>query len=123
MGRMTGRFEPNGSNNYESFHYDAADNLLYATQSSSTSKLLDDLFARFKQTEYSYDEFGQLKRKRGKGNDQFFTFDDEGRLIHAQGIGANGEHIGRISLRNPPYEVSCCCISHHSNTHNLKGCA
>ena len=55
MGRMTGRLEPNSGHLYESFHYDAADNLLETTVSNHASKLLNDLFERFKQAEHEYD--------------------------------------------------------------------
>ncbi|REG61337.1 RHS repeat-associated protein [Paraburkholderia sp. BL6669N2] len=90
MGRMTGYHDGNGLN--ESYLYDAADNLIDATRDSAASRILDDLLSRFRQTGYSYDGFGQLKRRVRDGLVQDFVHDDEGRMVRASGQGRHGWH-------------------------------
>ncbi|WP_134140307.1 RHS repeat protein [Paraburkholderia sp. BL6665CI2N2] len=90
MGRMTGYHDGDGLN--ESYLYDAADNLIDATRDSAASRILDDLLSRFRQTGYSYDGFGQLKRRVRDGLVQDFVHDDEGRMVRASGQGRHGWH-------------------------------
>ncbi|MDF0607247.1 hypothetical protein HZU77_016675, partial [Neisseriaceae bacterium TC5R-5] len=70
----------------ERFSYDPAGNLIDPDLPMG-SKLLDNLLRQYMDTQYDYDEWGQLTRKCQNGQELRLHWDDEGHLIKVENAG------------------------------------
>ncbi|MDF0607135.1 DUF6531 domain-containing protein, partial [Neisseriaceae bacterium TC5R-5] len=70
----------------ERFSYDPAGNLIDPDLPMG-SKLLDNLLRQYMDTQYDYDEWGQLTRKYQNGQELRLHWDDEGHLIKVENAG------------------------------------